>query len=74
MKVHEKEKESNEKLAIEISSDLKTVSIKNQFDSLSNTNFSFDKMVETLKEYYNKNVVKTPKLVLPKLPKLNKIA
>ena len=39
-----KEKESNEKLAIEISSDLKTVSIKNQFDSLSNTNFSFDKI------------------------------
>ena len=38
------------------------------------SNFSFEKMVEKLKEYYNKNVVKTPKLVLPKLPKLNKIA
>jgi hypothetical protein len=31
-------------------------------------------MVETLKEYYNKNVRKTQKLVLPTLPKLNKIA
>jgi glycosyltransferase involved in cell wall biosynthesis len=38
------------------------------------SNFSFEKMVETLKEYYNKNVKKTPKLVLPTLPKLNKIA
>ena len=38
------------------------------------SNFSFDKMVETLKEYYNKNVIKTQKLVLPTLPKLNKIA
>lgn len=38
------------------------------------SNFSFEKMVETLKEYYNKNVRKTPKLVLPTLPKLNKIA
>jgi glycosyltransferase involved in cell wall biosynthesis len=37
-------------------------------------NFSFEKMVETLKEYYNKNVRKTQKLVLPTLPKLNKIA
>ena len=38
------------------------------------SNFSFEKMVETLKEYYNKNVRKTQKLVLPTLPKLNKIA
>ena len=38
------------------------------------SNFSFEKMVETLKEYYNKNVIKTQKLVLPTLPKLNKIA
>lgn len=37
------------------------------------SNFSFEKMVETLKEYYNKNVRKTPKLVLPTLPKLTKI-
>ncbi len=38
------------------------------------SNFSFEKMVETLKEYYNKNVRKTQKIVLPTLPKLNKIA
>lgn len=38
------------------------------------SNFSFEKMVEKLKEYYNTNVKKTPKLVLPTLPKLNKIA
>ena len=38
------------------------------------SNFSFEKMVEILKEYYNKNVIKTQKLVLPTLPKLNKIA
>ncbi len=38
------------------------------------SNFSFEKMVETLKEYYIKNVRKTQKLVLPTLPKLNKIA
>ena len=38
------------------------------------SNFSFEKMVEILKEYYNKNVRKTQKLVLPTLPKLNKIA
>lgn len=38
------------------------------------SNFSFEKMVEKLKEYYTKNVRKTPKLVLPTLPKLNKIA
>ena len=36
-------------------------------------NFSFEKMVEKLKEYYNKNVKKTPKLVLPTLPKLTKL-
>jgi glycosyltransferase involved in cell wall biosynthesis len=37
------------------------------------SNFSFEKMVETLKEYYDKNVKKTPKLVLPTLPKLTKL-
>jgi len=36
-------------------------------------NFSFEKMVEKLKEYYDKNVKKTPKLVLPTLPKLTKL-
>jgi len=37
------------------------------------TNFSFEKMTEKLGEYYNKYVKETPKLVLPTLPKLNKI-
>jgi len=36
-------------------------------------NFSFEKMVEKLKEFYDKNVKKTPKLVLPTLPKLTKL-
>jgi len=36
-------------------------------------NFSFEKMTEKLKEYYDKFVKEQPKLVLPSLPKLNKI-
>ena len=36
-------------------------------------NFSFEKMTEKLKEYYDKFVIEQPKLVLPSLPKLNKI-
>jgi glycosyltransferase involved in cell wall biosynthesis len=36
-------------------------------------NFSFEKMTEKLKSYYDKFVKETPKLVLPTLPKLNKI-
>lgn len=39
----------------------------------SKTNFSFDKMTEKLKSYYDEYVKETPKLVLPTLPKLNKI-
>jgi glycosyltransferase involved in cell wall biosynthesis len=37
------------------------------------TNFSFDKMTEKLKEYYDKFVKEQPKLTLPTLPKLTKI-
>ena len=37
------------------------------------SNFSFEKMVEKVSEYYNKYVKETPKLILPTLPKLTKI-
>jgi glycosyltransferase involved in cell wall biosynthesis len=37
------------------------------------TNFSFEKMTEKLKEYYDKFVIEQPKLVLPTLPKLTKV-
>jgi glycosyltransferase involved in cell wall biosynthesis len=37
------------------------------------SNFSFDKMTEKLGEYYSKFVKESPKLVLPSLPKLNRL-
>jgi glycosyltransferase involved in cell wall biosynthesis len=36
----------------------------------SKSNFSFEKMIEKLKEYYNSYVKEQPKMVLPVLPKL----
>jgi len=39
----------------------------------SKDNFSFEKMTEKLKGYYDKFVKEQPKLVLPQLPKLQKI-
>jgi hypothetical protein len=36
-------------------------------------NFSFDKMIEKLGNYYTNYVKESPKLVLPQLPKLNRL-